>query len=261
VYWGNRNWHPLLADTVKKMQADGIKRALTFVTSAYSSYSGCRQYLEDIEKAKIEADTSDLQIDKLPSYYNHPLFVQANVENVKAGLEQLAQGGEQDLDSLEVVFTAHSIPMSMADNCDYVKQLTATIEAIVSRLGIKHYKLVYQSRSGPPTQPWLEPDICDYMRQIKSAKPSLKQILVHPVGFISDHMEILYDLDTEAKDLARELDLQFVRTSTAGTNQNFAKMMGELVQERLRSKDDAAGIICAPGCCAYTPAARPPSGA
>jgi len=254
IYWGNRNWHPLLAFTFKRMKDAGVERVLTFVTSAYSSYSGCRQYLEDIEKAKIEAQAEDMQIDKIPVYYNQPLFVLANIENVRVGLEKFTAA---DRSEVHVAFTAHSIPMAMADNCDYVKQLQANCDRVASELGIKQYKLVYQSRSGPAAQPWLEPDILDHMRKLHES--GVKAVLVHPIGFISDHMEILYDLDTEAKDLADELGMQFVRTSTAGTNANFVKMMGDLVEERLESTHAVnANDQCAPSCCAYT-AVRPPS--
>jgi len=258
VYWGNRNWHPMLADTIRQMKADGIKRALVFITSAYSSYSGCRQYREDIEKAQVEADAGDIQFDKLRVFYNHPLFVEANIEAVKAGLEQLSM---PDTNNIHVAFTAHSIPMAMADNCDYVKQLSETCELTATALSLSNFKLVYQSRSGPPTQPWLEPDILDHMRALNDS--GVKQVLVHPIGFISDHMEILYDLDTEAKELAQQLQMQFVRTSTAGTNPKFARMMVDLVQERLESNNVAekkaigcfgpAPDQCAPGCCSYTP--------
>ena len=267
VYWGNRNWHPLLADTLRQMKADGIKRALVFITSAYSSYSGCRQYREDIEKAQIEAAAGDIQFDKLRVFYNHPLFVEANIEAVKAGLAQFSQVDQKDL---HVAFTAHSIPMAMANNCDYVKQLTETCELTAKALSITNFKLVYQSRSGPPSQPWLEPDVLDYMRELHGA--GIRQILLHPIGFISDHMEIVYDLDHEAKELGRELEIQFVRTSTVGTNPKFARMMADLVEERLESNNvaDATGAtvttkrkaigcfgpapdVCAPDCCSYTP--------
>jgi ferrochelatase len=262
IYWGNRNWHPMLTDTIAQMEADGIKSALAFVTSAYSSYSGCRQYLEDIEKAKTEAG-SDITVDKMRVFYNHPLFVEANIENVNEGLQKFA-----DKNEVHVAFTAHSIPMAMANNCDYEKQLSETCEMIASRLGITNFKLVYQSRSGPPTQPWLEPDICDHMRALHKA--GVSHLLIHPVGFVSDHMEILYDLDTEARDLAKELGMQFERTSTAGTNAKFASLMADLVEERLESESGivkktvgcfpARADVCPPDCCTYTPAARPASG-
>lgn len=260
IYWGNRNWHPMLGDTMAQMKADGVKSALAFITSAYSSYSGCRQYLEDIEKAKSESG-ADINVDKMRVFFNHPLFVEANIENVSAGLEQFA-----DKSAVHVAFTAHSIPMSMADNCDYEKQLSENCRLVASALGISNYKLVYQSRSGPPTQPWLEPDICDHMRTLSEG--GVKHLLVHPIGFISDHMEILYDLDTEARALADELGMQFVRTSTAGTNSKFAGLMADLVEERLKSDSGiekktvgcfpARADVCPPDCCTYTPA-RPVS--
>jgi len=258
IYWGNRNWHPMLADTLKQMQQDGIKKALAFVTSAYSSYSGCRQYLEDIIKAKEESQV-DIEVDKLRVFYNHPLFIEANSQHVLAGLNQFQS---QRADTA-IAFTAHSIPNAMADTCAYAAQLAEACQLVADNVGHQNYKLVYQSRSGPPTQPWLEPDICDHIRDLHSR--GINNVLVHPIGFISDHMEIVYDLDTEASALAAELGMKFVRTATAGTNILFRKLMGDLVVERLKSNSgvDAerpalgscgpAPDCCSPSCCAYTP--------
>ena len=273
VYWGNRNWHPLLADTLKEMHDDGVKRALTFVTSAYASYSGCRQYLQDIEKALSEVATGTTaggstsilpRIDKLRVFYNHPDFIAANAQNVAAGI---AAFSPEEQAGLHIAFTAHSIPEAMAKTCDYQKQLLEACLLVSAKEGVgghfANQKLVYQSRSGPATQPWLEPDILDHINALH--EQGVKNILVHPIGFVSDHMEVLYDLDTEAKNLAQSHGIKFVRTTAAGTNPLFGRMMGDLVEERLQSEEglsctrksvgdgQAAPDVCAPGCCAYTP--------
>jgi len=269
VYWGNRNWHPLLPDTIKQMQADGIKKALTFVTSAYSSYSGCRQYLEDIEKARAEvvAEVGEApEIEKLRVFYNHPDFIEANADHIAAGLAHFS-AAEQE--SLHLAFTAHSIPTAMADTCEYHKQLLEACRLVTEspqvRGKFRSQALVFQSRSGPAAQPWLEPDILDHIKDVEA--DGVKNLLVHPIGFVSDHMEVMYDLDTEAKDLAGGLGVKFVRSFAAGTNTLFVRMMGDLMEERLQSvdvdkrkvlgQDTVAPDHCKPGCCAYTPA-RPP---
>ena len=261
VYWGNRNWHPMLTDTLKEMEKAGVKKAMAFITSAYSSYSGCRQYLEDIERAKAEANV-EIEIDKLRVFYNHPLFIQANVDNVKEGLLKFP---ESERDGVAIAFTAHSIPLAMAETCAYARQLAEISQLVSERIKHPNYQLVYQSRSGPAAQPWLEPDICDHIRALH--EQGVKNLLIHPVGFISDHMEIVYDLDTEAMALTKELGMTMVRSSTAGTHSLFQKMMGDLVQERLESSkgveierpslgcQGAAPDFCEPTCCAYTPAA------
>lgn len=258
VYFGNRNWHPLLADTLRQMHEDGKEHVLTFVTSAYSSYSGCRQYLEDIERASAEAGVT-IQTEKIRAFYNHPLFIEANRENVEEGLKAFGS----DREKVHIAFTAHSIPLSMAATCKYEAQLNEASSLVAQSLKHKNFKLVYQSRSGPPTQPWLEPDILAHIRSLH--EQGIKHVLVHPIGFISDHMEIIYDLDIEAKQLALELGMKFVRSSSSGTNPHFGKLMGELVEERLRSDQTLKRTVgenppepdrCAPGCCAYT-AQRP----
>jgi ferrochelatase len=265
IYFGNRNWHPMLADTLKEMAGKGVENVLTFVTSAYSSYSGCRQYLQDIEKALQEAQV-DLNIDKLRIFYNHPLFIDANVDCVKEGLAHFTP---EQLKSLHIAFTAHSIPTAMASTSDYAGQLQKTCDLVAQAVGLTNHKLVYQSRSGPPTQPWLEPDILDHIKSLK--QQGVSNILVHPIGFVSDHMEVIYDLDHEAKQLADDLGIDMVRTKSSGNSPKFAELMGSLVQERLQSEMDASTEkpcaigtplpdVCAPDCCAYTPM-RPPQAA
>ena len=246
IYWGNRNWHPLLTDTVGRMAEDGIKNALAFVTSAYSSYSSCRQYLENISDAQAQVGPGAPRIEKLRAFYNHPLFIEANVAHVRAALEQVS--------GAHLVFTAHSIPESMATNCDYAIQLAETAGLIARELNIDNWQLVYQSRSGSPMQPWLGPDVCDHLRSL--ARAGVKEVVVAPIGFVSDHMEIVYDLDFEAQNVARELGLKMVRAATAGTHPSFVKMIRELMLERIDNaparfvgSHGARSGLCAPDCC------------
>lgn len=228
VYWGNRNWHPMLADTLRRMRDDGIKHALAFTTSAYSSYSGCRQYREDIERAQAKVGEGAPRVDKLRVFYNHPGFVEPNVEHVRAALDKIPEARRA---SAHIAFTAHSIPQSMAGGCDYEAQLLETCRLVAGALGHENWRLVFQSRSGPPTQPWLEPDICDHLKALHAAGTT--DVVVAPVGFISDHMEVLYDLDTEARQLSDALGLNMIRAATVGAHPAFIKMIRELVLERM----------------------------
>jgi len=265
IYWGNRNWHPMLEDTVRQMANDGVKRALAFVTSAYNSYSGCRQYLEDIERARLAVGDSAPAIDKLRSFHNHPGFVEPTIDNVKAALDRFPQSVR---DRIPVAFTAHSVPVAMAQTCLYEKQLRDACSLVMDRIGPNPWQLVYQSRSGPPSQPWLEPDICVHLRTVKEAGDS-SDVVVMPIGFISDHMEVKFDLDTEAQQVAQELGLTLVRASTVGTDQKFISMIRQLVEERTSDGQRlslgclaTAPDACAPDCCAYSPTMlRPPAAA
>ena len=241
VYWGNRNWHPLLADTLRQMGADGIRRALAVATSAYPSYSGCRQYLENIEKARAEAGEGAPEIDKLPPFSAHPLFVEANSDRVRTALKEIPA---EERAAARLVYTAHSIPMSMASSCRYEESLVATARAVAQQVGHDEWDLVWQSRSGPPSQPWLEPDILEHLRRL--AENGVQDVIAAPIGFLSDHMEVLYDLDVEASALARELGLHFVRAGTVGTHPLVIRMLRELIEERLAA-GEAAG--CARDCC------------
>ena len=227
VYWGNRNWHPMLADTLARMADEGRQNALAFVTSAYSSYSGCRQYLEDIERAQTSVGPRAPRVEKLRAFYNHPGFIEPNIENIRAALGRIPP---ERRSLAHIAFTAHSIPLSMAMGCDYQPQLQETCRLIVEGLGQERWQLVYQSRSGPPTQAWLEPDIRDHLRALKNGGAT--DVVIAPVGFISDHMEVLYDLDTEALALCEGLGLNMVRASTVGTHTSFVKMIRELILER-----------------------------
>ncbi|HEX7998589.1 MAG TPA: ferrochelatase [Pyrinomonadaceae bacterium] len=229
IYWGNRNWHPLLTETISQMAADGIKHALGFFTSAYSSYSGCRQYREEIERARVEVGPGAPRVDKLRAFYNHPGFIEANSARVRAALEQIPFERRR---AAEIAFTAHSIPLTMAAGCEYQNQLLETCRLIALQLQHEDWRLVFQSRSGPPTQPWLEPDICEHLTKLKEA--GTVDVVVAPVGFISDHMEVRYDLDTEARALCERINLNMVRAATVGTHPAFVSMIRELILERVQ---------------------------
>ena len=250
IYFGNRNWHPLLPDTLSKMRDDGVKNALAFVTSAYSSYSSCRQYLEGIDAARESIGPDAPHVEKLRAFYNHPGFIEANVANVRAALEQFPEARRSQA---QIAFTAHSIPESMAKNCDYEAQLRETSRLIADSLDVKDWRLVFQSRSGSPAQPWLGPDVSDHLREL----PQGKDVVLAPIGFVSDHMEIIYDLDTEARTLCQELGLNMIRAATAGTHPAFVEMIRELILERIDPEtprrslgvDGPRGDVCRPGCC------------
>jgi len=240
IYWGNRNWHPLLPDTIRRMTSDGVRNALAFVTSAYSSYSSCRQYLQNIADAQAQVGPTAPKVEKLRAFYNHPLFIEANVEHIRDVWQQLKNPA-----SAQLVFTAHSIPESMAANCDYAAQLKQTGTLITQALNIENWALVYQSRSGSPSQPWLGPDVCDHLKTLRAA--GVEEVVVAPIGFVSDHMEVVYDLDVEAKRVAEEIGMNLVRAGTAGAHPAFVKMIRELMLERIN--DVVPGSICAPDCC------------
>lgn len=256
VYWGNRNWHPMLADTLAKMANDGVKNALAFVTSAYGSYSSCRQYLENIDDACAKAGQSAPAIDKLRLYFNHPGFVEANAANQIDALSRLSGDATKPA---KVLFSAHSIPVSMAENCLYAEQLKETAALVASKTGITDWEIVYQSRSGPPSQPWLEPDVLDRLKAL--AQEGITDVLIHPIGFISDHMEVIFDLDTEARKLCDNLGLNMVRAATVGTHPAFVEMIRQLVLEKTSaSRPLSLGSLglspdqCSNGCC--SPASR-----
>ena len=252
IYWGNRNWHPLLTDTIRQMRDDGIQSALAFVTSAYSSYSGCRQYREDIERAREAVGESVPRVEKLRAFFNHPGFVGPNVENLRAALEQIPQERRA---SAQVAFTAHSIPAAMAAGCEYERQLLETCRLVAEGAGQASWRLVFQSRSGPPTQAWLGPDICDYLRELKESGAT--DVVVAPVGFISDHMEVLYDLDTEARTFAEEIGINMIRAATVGAHPQFVRMIRELIDERINGATPRRALgsfptshdVCPADCC------------
>ncbi|HEX5410485.1 MAG TPA: ferrochelatase [Terriglobia bacterium] len=253
LYWGNRNWRPLLTDTVAKMKADGVNRALAFATAAYSSYSSCRQYLENIENARAAAGGGAPAIDKIRPFYNHPLYIAAMAEQVK---EAIAQIPAERRVAAHVVYTAHSIPMTMAENCQYEQQLLEASRLVSASLGRADDPLVYQSRSGPPAQPWLGPDVLEHLRAI-GASGQVKDVAIVPIGFVSDHIEVLYDLDTEARQRCQELGMNMVRAAAVGANRGFAHLVRELIVERIDENSDRPSLgtlgawpdACHTGCC------------
>jgi protoporphyrin/coproporphyrin ferrochelatase len=228
VYWGNRNWHPMLEDTLRQMRDDGIRRAVCFVTSAYSSYSGCRQYREDLAAASAAVGEGVPELDKLRVYYNHPGFVTPQVELIAEALERLPA---EVRDEAHVVFTTHSIPRTMSRHCDYEVQHHETCRLVMDAFPGRGWQLVFNSRSGPSSVPWLEPDVNDHLESL--SEQGARAVVVVPVGFVSDHMEVIYDLDVEAKATAERLGLPFVRAGSVGTDPRFVAMIRELVLERL----------------------------
>jgi len=240
IYWGNRNWHPLLVDTIRQMASDGIQNALAFVTSAYSSYSSCRQYLQNISDARDAVGPTAPRVEKVRAFYNHPLFIEANVDHIRAAWRQIDNPA-----SAQLVFTAHSIPESMPGRSDYVAQLAEIGGRIGQALDIENWQLVYQSRSGSPSQPWLGPDVCDHLRSLREA--GVTEAVVAPIGFVSDHMEVVYDLDVEARKVADEIGMKMVRAKTAGTHPAFVKMIRELMLERVENR--VPENICEQDCC------------
>lgn len=254
IYWGNRNWQPYLSDTLRQMTLDGVKSAIAFFTSAYSSYSGCRQYREDIIRAQAEVGPDAPQVDKLRVFFNHPAFIQANADHLNGALSEMA---ESQRNTVRVAFTAHSIPLTMARNSRYEAQLQETCRLVADCAGIAadQWQLVYQSRSGSPRQPWLGPDILEHLRALKAE--AIEDVVVMPIGFISDHMEVKYDLDTEARQLADEIGLNMVRVPTVSTHPLFASMIRELIVERMSGHPVQPALgdlgpshnVCAVDCC------------
>jgi len=233
IYWGNRNWHPLLPDTVRAMRDAGVRRAIALVTSAFGSYSGCRQYRENIVAARAAVENAPA-IDQIPPFFHQTGFIEAVADRVREALAKLPDA--------DLVFTAHSIPESMAQTSPYESQLREAAAQASSMVGAGEPVLVYQSRSGPPSQPWLGPDIGDYLRNTQS-----KRVVVVPIGFLSDHMEVLYDLDTEAAAIAAERGIEMIRAATVGTHPAFVRAVRDMVEDAIKHGPPPA---CPPDCCA-----------
>src|ERR671916_2353344 len=252
IYFGNRNWHPLLQDTFEVMQADGVRNALLFVTSAYSSYSSCRQYREDVARALDAISERGMRFDKIRVFYNHPGFVEPMAQPVRAALESLPRDRR---DAAEIVFTAHSIPVSMAKGCAYERQLREVSRLVAGIAGATRYGLAWQSRSGSPHVPWLEPDILGELDRLHAS--GVRDVIVVPIGFISDHLEVLFDLDVEAQIRARELGMNMNRVATVGTDPVFVAMIRELIEERLWQNPERRFLgelgpshdVCPVNCC------------
>ena len=272
LYWGNRNWRPFLDDTVARLTADGARTVIAFVTSAYGSFSSCRQYLDDIERARASAGPGAPRIDKIRHYYDHPGFIEPFAEATLAAIASLPAAPRP---GCPLVFTAHSVPEAMAAASGrggglYAAQLTEASRLVAEWVAAKEgrprpWRLVYQSRSGPPSVPWLGPDVCDHLTEL--ARAGAPGAVLVPVGFVSDHMEVRYDLDREAAGVAGRLGMPLARAATPGTHPRFVSMITELVQERRGTGPrkalgalPPAPDLCPNDCCRLPPApAAPPS--
>jgi ferrochelatase len=264
VYFGNRNWHPMVEDAVAEMGRDGVRRALVFATSAYGGYSACRQYQEDIARARKAVGESAPELVKIRHFFDHPLFVAANADAVRAARATLPADVR---DGARLVFTAHSVPVA-ADAAAgppgegghrYSRQVAEASRLVATALGVAEYDVVWQSRSGPPQVPWLEPDVVDHIDALHAR--GVPAVVVAPIGFVSDHVEVIWDLDTEARERADELGMGFARAATAGPDPRFADMVAELVAEHLHDAaprglgevaadgSTANGAPCAVDCC------------
>jgi ferrochelatase len=268
VFWGNRNWEPYLADALRDAHTAGHRTLLGLATSAYSSYSSCRQYREDFARAVEEAGLGDeLRIDKVRQYFDHPGFVQPFVDGVRASIAELTERGFA-ADAIRVLFATHSIPVQDAersgpDGDDYQRQHLAVAEAVMTAAGAlgggqdTGGELVYQSRSGPPTQAWLEPDVNDVIRELPAR--GVEAVVIVPLGFVSDHMEVLWDLDTEAMETAAEAGVVALRAPTPGVDPAYVSGLVDLILERVngipvaeRPHETELGPwydVCRPGCC------------
>jgi ferrochelatase len=259
LYWGNRNWHPMLADTLATMRDDGVRQAVAFVTSAYGSYSSCRQYLDDIAAARAAAGPRAPSVVKLRHYHDHPGHVDPHADAVRQAVASLEPTPRE---RIRLVFTAHSIPVSMARGAGpeggrYEAQLRETAALVAGRAAPDlDWDLVWQSRSGPEHVPWLEPDVNDHLERVAAAGTA--GVVLSPIGFVSDHLEVAWDLDTEAAGTAKRLGLAFARAATPGTDPRFVSMIRELVRERMDASGPDPGSrlgtlpvwdTCASHCC------------
>ena len=228
VYWGNRNWRPLLADTVAQMAAEGVRRAVCFVTSAYSGYSACDQYLEDIAAARAAVGAGAPEIDKLRPFFDHPGFIEPFVAATSAALEALPAARRA---GAHLAFTAHSVPVAQPGAMTYAREVEEASRLVAAGVGGHHpYSLAWQSRSGAPSVPWLEPDIGAHLETLRA--DGTEAAVVVPIGFVADHFEVVWDLDVEALPLAREAGLEVARAATPGTHPAFVRMVASLVRER-----------------------------
>lgn len=243
IYWGNRNWSPLIVDTLSQMKRDGIQHALAFFTSAYSSYSGCRQYRENIASAQQIVGEGAPKVDKIRAFYNHPGYIETVTANAA---EALANVPAARRSSARLLFTAHSIPLTMASTSRYVEQLEEASRLVAEQLGHPKHRLVYQSRSGSPSQPWLGPDILEALNEEHALQgdDAVRDIVVVPIGFVSDHMEIIFDLDTQARERCQELGITYQRGHTAGTHPRFVSMIRELIVERITASPVRPALGC-----------------
>lgn len=227
VYIGNRNWHPFLEDTLRKMAADGIQRTVGFITAAHRTEASWERYINAVEEARQRIGAGAPSIEYVDPWFEHPLFIEAIAARVQDVVQRLSPS---DQNRLAWVFTAHSIPTPMAEASSYVRELRRTAELVARKFSQKTWALGYTSRSGKPTDPWLEPDVCDWIRE--EAKKGVRDILAIPIGFIADHVEVLYDLDVEAQDAARAAGVRLLRAQTVGDHSMFIQMISDVVRER-----------------------------
>lgn len=251
VYFGNRNWRPYVEDTVAAMATDGVERALVFATSAYGGYSACRQYHEDLARAWHAVGEAAPQLTKLPHFFDHPTFVRINADAVRVALDGVGGNGR-------VVFTAHSVPVAADEQAGppgtghlYSRQVHRCAELVAEDAGIVGFDVVWQSRSGPPSMPWLEPDVLDHLDALADAGE--RAVVVSPVGFVADHLEVVWDLDTEAARRAAERGIGFARAATAGSDPRFAGLVVDLVEDARHAASPTRGkagdAACVPNCC------------
>ncbi len=265
VYWANLHWHPFLPVVLRQMADDGISRAIAFATSAFASYPGCRKYRELIDAARLEIGPQAPRVDKLRLFYNHPGFIEAVTDRV---VEALGQIDKPRAEHIKILFTAHSLPLSMAQSCPYEHQVRESCRLVIQRLqaseqldsaqreSLADWELTYQSRSGPPQQPWLGPDVGEWLLENHQDLTAMNVVIV-PIGFLSDNMEVIYNLDVELRALCDKLAINMVRAATVGTHPRFVRMIRELIEERLDPSKPRPAIgadgpwpdECADDCC------------
>ncbi len=244
VYIGMRNWHPLLPDTLRAMHDAGARRAIGFIAAAQHSYSSCQQYRENVAAARAELrrEGRDVDVSFVGSWFDHRLWIAANAAHVRDAIARLPEPVRA---SAQIVFTAHSIPTTMADGSRYREQLEASSRLVADEVGVRDWTLVYQSRSGRPGDPWLEPDVCDYLRQARAA--GLGAAVLCPIGFVCDHIEVLYDLDHEAADVCTEIGLPMTRAEAVNDDPRFLDMMADLVMTTVRRYEHGRPLALAHG--------------
>jgi ferrochelatase len=270
VYFGNRNWEPYVEDAVKQMRTDGIHRAAVFTTSAWGGYSGCTQYQEDIARARLAVGPDAPELVKLRQYFDHPLLIEMFADAIA---EAAASLPEHLRDDARLIFTAHSIPLGAASRCGpdlYAHQVAYSASLVAAAAGYSDYDQVWQSRSGPPQVPWLEPDVSDHLAALVA--DGTKAVIVCPIGFVSDHIEVVWDLDNELSEQADAAGVAFARATTPNAQRRFARLTVDLIDELREGRDPARvlgprpvpgygfsvdGSLCTPDC---TSDARPTAG-
>lgn len=254
VYVGMRNWHPFLDDTLKKMADEGVRRILALILAPHHSYSSCGQYKQNMAQALDSSQLAghDLEVTYVSGWHTHPRFVEANADHIAQAITNLPSDRRL---GARLIFTAHSIPLTMANDARYENDLRESAELIAKRLSITNWAIVYQSRSGRPQDPWLEPDICDYLR--KERQRGLEAAVLSPIGFVADHIEVLYDLDTEASLAAKELDIAMARASAVNDHPTFLDMMADVIQATCQRYATGIPLQISPGTASPEPELPP----